>query len=299
MPIMLTRKDGPPTPFRNAEYIPFYYFIPKSILSRCGAELNAIPRNPQVLLRNRAACEFVESDLFRLLIIDATAFMVWPYMGFGEYMEIYSGYDPAWRFAHCPDYWIQELTDEGILASAGELFKGCHSELGYVPEWQIDIYLRYIVPNVMKKYNMNAAIQVAEEFRCFEDFDFRNSWQKTDFYRKWYHTRTKHPMISLEEFQETYTESHNGQEWEEADTSQDVEENVVSQALVEQFKKTLSEKDMKILEMRMDEATLEEIAEKLGYKNHSGVLKRIRKIGQAYEAYTGVDYGFESGKIIG
>ena len=40
MPIMLTRKDGPPTPFRNAELIPFYYFIPKSIPSRCGAELN-------------------------------------------------------------------------------------------------------------------------------------------------------------------------------------------------------------------------------------------------------------------
>ena len=123
MPIMLTRKDGPPTPFRNAEYIPFYYFIPKSILSRCGAELNAIPRNPQELFRNRATCEFVESDLFRLLIIDATAFMVWPYMGFGEYMEIYSGYDPAWRFAHCPDYWIKELEDEGILASTGALFK--------------------------------------------------------------------------------------------------------------------------------------------------------------------------------
>ena len=34
MPIMLTRKDGPPTPFRNAEYIPFYYFIPL----RGGAE---------------------------------------------------------------------------------------------------------------------------------------------------------------------------------------------------------------------------------------------------------------------
>lgn len=206
MPIMLTRKDGPPTPFRNAEYIPFYYFIPKSILSHCGAELNAIPRNPQELFHNRAACEFVESDLFRLLIIDATAFMVWPYMGFGEYMEIYSGYDPAWRFAHCPDYWIQELTDEGILASAGELFKGCHSELGYVPERQIDIYLRYIVPNVMKKHRMNEIIQVAREYPCFEDFDFRKSNQKTDFIRKWYHTRTRHPMISLEEFQEAYSQ---------------------------------------------------------------------------------------------
>lgn len=154
------------------------------------------------------------------------------------------------------------------------------------------------IPRVMKKYNMNAAIQVAEEYRCFEDFDFRNSRQKTDFYRKWYHTRTKHPLVSLEEFQENYIESHNGQEWEEADTSQDVEENIASQALVEQFKKTLSEKDMKILEMRMDEATLEEIAKKLGYKNHSGVLKRIRKIGLAYEKFTSEDFGFENEKII-
>lgn len=217
MPIMLTRKDGPPTPFRNAEYIPFYYFIPKSILSRCGAELNAIPRNPQVLFHNRAACEFVESDLFRLLIIDAATFMVWPYMGFGEYMEIYSGYDPAWRFAHCPDYWIQELTDEGILASVGELFKGCHSELGDVPEWQIDIYLRYIVPNVMKKHQMDEIIQVAREYPCFEDFDFRKSNQKTDVIRKWYHTHTKHPMISLEEFQEAYADTHGGQEYNEED----------------------------------------------------------------------------------
>ena len=299
MPIMLTRKDGPPTPFRNAEYILFYYFIPKSILSRCGAELNAIPRNPQELFHNRAACEFVESDLFRLLIIDATAFMVWPYMGFGEYMEIYSGYDPAWRFAHCPDYWIQELTNEGILASAGELFKGCHSALDYVPEWQIDIYLRYTVPNVMKKHRMDEIIQVAREYPCFEDFDFRKSNQKTDFIRKWYHTRTRHPMISLEEFQEAYADAHGGQEYEEPDPSQNVEETAVAQALVDQFKATLSEKDMQILELRMSGDTLEEIAEKLGYKNHSGVLKRIRKIGQAYEAYTGVDYGFENDKITG
>ena len=68
-----------------------------------------------------------------------------------------------------------------------------------MPEWQIDIYLRYIVPNVMKKHRMNEIIQVVREYPCFEDFDFRKSNQKTDFLRKWYHTRTKHPMISLEE----------------------------------------------------------------------------------------------------
>ena len=92
MPIMLKREDGSVTPFRNAEDIPFYYFIPQSILSRCGAELNAIPRNPQRLLHDRTACEFVESDLFRLLIIDAAAFMVWPYMGFNRFPLCPAGY---------------------------------------------------------------------------------------------------------------------------------------------------------------------------------------------------------------
>ena len=185
------------------------------------------------------------------------------------------------------------------MASAGELFKGCHSALGYVPEWQIDIYLRHIVPNVMKKHRMDEIIQVAREYPCFEDFDFRKSNQKTDFIRKWYHTRTRHPMTSLEEFQEAYADAHGGQEYEEPDPSQNVEETVVAQAVVDQFKATLSEKDMQILELRMSGDTLEGIAEKLGYKNHSGVLKRIRKIGQAYEAYTGVDYGFENDKITG
>ena len=105
-------------------------------------------------------------------------------------------------------------------------------------------------------------------------------------------------MISLEEFQESYADTHGGQEYEAPDLSQNVEETAVAQTLVDQFKATLSEKDMKILGMRMSGDTLEEIAEKLGYKNHSGVLKRIRKIGRAYEAYTGVDYGFGNDEII-
>lgn len=298
MPLHLKRRDGLVTPFRNSGYIPFYYFIPKSILQKCGAELNAVPRNPRLIFSNREACEFIESDLFLLLIIDAAAYLVWPHMGFKEYMEIYSGYDPAWKLVHCPDYWIKELTDEKILPTVNDLFQKGTETFGYVSEEEIGAHLAYIVPQAMERYNMNAAIQTAEEFRCFEDFDFRNSRQKTDFYRKWYHTRTKHPMVSLEEFKENYAESHNGQEWEEYDDKQDFEENVLSEILVEQFKATLSEKDMAILQMRMEGKTLEEIAKKLGYKNHSGVLKRIRKIGLAYEKFTGVDYGFENRKII-
>lgn len=290
---IMRMKNGTPAPMRNAEFIPMDYFIPKRILTACGAELNAFPRNPQKILRSKAACDLIESDLFRLLIVDAVAYMVWPYMGFTEYMEVYSGDDPAWRLAHCPEIWVQELIDEGVLPSAESFLRNANEDFGYVPEGEIDEVLRIIVPQAMERHHIGEVIQVAQEFRCFEDFDFRKSNQKTDFIRQWYHTRTKHPMVSLEGFREVYAENHDGQEWDPSDPSQDLQEAVESQILVDQFKATLSEKDMAILEMRMQGYTLEEIAGKLGYQNHSGVLKRIRKIGQAYEAFTGEDLGFE------
>ena len=290
---VIRMKNGTPAPMRNAEFIPVYYFIPRRILVACGAELNALPRNPQKILRNKATCDLIESDLFRLLIVDAVAYMVWPYMGFTEYMEVYSGDDPAWRLAHCPEIWVQELIDQGILPTAESFLRQANEEFGYVPEEEIDAVLRVIVPQAMERHHINEVIQIAQEYRCFEDFDFRKSNQKTDFIRQWYHTRTKHSQISLEAYRENYAENHDGQELDLPDLSQDMQEAVVSRATVEQFKTTLSEKDMAILELRMQGYTLEEIAEKLGYQNHSGVLKRIRKIGQAYEAFTSEDLGFE------
>ena len=104
---MMKRKNGTITPFRNAEYLSAYYFIPKRILEQCGKELNSIPRNPQKLIRDYNAVAVVESDLFIQLMMDAYAYMVWPYMCPGEYMEVYSGYDPAWIFSLSPAYWFQ------------------------------------------------------------------------------------------------------------------------------------------------------------------------------------------------
>lgn len=300
MPILLKRRNGEITPFRNAEFIPAYYFIPKSMLAQCGAELHNIPRNPKKLLLDWKAIATVESDLFQLLIIDAYAFMVWPFIGLGAKREIYSGYEPSWILAHSPAYWIQEMTDEKILPTPKELLDndGLDFDFGYVSEAEIDHFFDWLVPQAMAHHNMKAVIETAKEFRCFEDFDFRRSRQKTDFYREWYHTRTKHPQISLESFQEDYEESHDGMEWDMPDESLDLELEAVDQVQVDTFLKTLTEKDKQILEMRMDGFTLEEIVDKLGYANHSGVLKRIRKVGQAYEKYTGVDYGFHNKKII-
>jgi len=64
---------------------------------------------------------------------------------------------------------------------------------------------------------------------------------------------------------------------------------VVSQLYVEQFLDSLPPKDREMLELRMDGKMLEKIAKEFGYSNHSGVLKRLRKIGEAYKEYAAKD----------
>ena len=115
MPILMKRKDGTITPYRNAEFIPAYLFIPEEIIQKCPQEIKRLPRQVGRFFRDWSVIEIIESDLFVELIIDAYAYMVWPYMGVGGSMERFSGYEPAWIFAHSPAYWIQGLMDAGIF----------------------------------------------------------------------------------------------------------------------------------------------------------------------------------------
>lgn len=300
MPILLKRKNGEITPFRNADFIPAFYFIPKSILGRCGSELNSIPRNPRKLLQSWDAIAMVESDLFLLAIIDAYAFMVWPFMGLGAKREIYSGYEPSWIFAHAAPYWIQEMQEEKILPKSKELLKagGVDETFGYVSEEEISDLFSWLVPQTMAHHNMKAVIDTAKEFRCFEDFDYRNSRQKIDHYRKWYHTRAKISVESLDEIKEKYAENADGMDWDIPDEYSDMNRTVLEPMAVSKFLASLSKTDRQIITMRMEGITLEKIAEKLGYKTHSAVHKRIRKIGLAYEKFSGEDFGFSQKKII-
>lgn len=281
-------------------YISAFYFIPKSILDKCGEEINSIPRNPRKLLQDRRAIEIIESDLFKLVIIDAYAFMVWPFMGLGAKREIYSGYEPSWRYAHAASIWIKGMEDEGVIPKLQEILKSSNvdEDLGYISEEEISETFTWLVPKIMAKHNMNEIIAVAAEYRCFEDFDYRKSRQKIDFYRKWYHTRAKISVESLDELKEKYAENTDGMEWDIPDDSINVESTVLEPIAVSKFLDTLSETDRKILTMRMDDVTLEKIAEELGFKTHSAIHKRIRRIGLAYEKFSGEDLGFSNKKII-
>ena len=126
---------------------------------------------------------------------------------------------------------------------------------------------------------------------CWEDFDYRPSKQKTEFYRKWYHTRTAHPTTAdyhIACAKLPYSDNHYGQ----------MVEQTVSRVDVERFVNGLSITDRKIMALRLKGRPLEEIAKLTGFQTHSAVLKRIRKVGKAYERYAGTDLGFDEKKII-
>jgi DNA-directed RNA polymerase specialized sigma24 family protein len=112
----------------------------------------------------------------------------------------------------------------------------------------------------------------------------RDTNVRKDFLRKWYHTRSKNVQtVSLEACLED--DEHGIYEIE--DTSGDFQDRVAGEDFCQRFKARLSPKDMEILGLRVEGFTYEEIADKLGYKNHSGVIKRMQAITKAFIKYEG------------
>ena len=62
-------------------------------------------------------------------------------------------------------------------------------------------------------------------------------------------------------------------------------EKIDSRLDVERFTSRLDEKNQKIVKLLLAGYTQVEIAQKLGFANHSGVCKRIKKIGAMFVEY--------------
>lgn len=96
--------------------------------------------------------------------------MVWPFMGYSEYMEIYSGYDSDWKLAYSPDYWIREIIDEKVIPTVDELLKECDENFGYVFAKEISSNLNWIVPQAMVRYNQRS-------MKKWDNSPNANGWQ--------------------------------------------------------------------------------------------------------------------------
>ncbi|MGM9636589.1 MAG: hypothetical protein ACI3YK_01235, partial [Eubacteriales bacterium] len=135
-----------------------------------------------------------------------------------------------------------------------------------------DLFLEQMMGLMMQSQSVPEILGVAKKNGAHEDFNLSiaENRDKIDFDRKWDHIRTKlGKPLSLDELAVSDPSAlENGRSM--FDSSDDEYE-----ALENQFLDTLNGADREIYLMRKQGLTQKEIAERLGYKSHSAVTKRM------------------------
>ena len=262
-------------------YLPLVYMLPLDLLSRFPT-LRRLPRSMGALNASPEWAEVILSDAFLNEAMDAVASLAFPHFGFGGWKEHYTGFSPVWRLSYALPLWakgVEQVRGWGVQA----LF-------ALPPDFEIPFFdpedvrgvMKQVVEQAIEEQGWGPVLEVVREIPCDEDFEKWDTNVRRDFLRKWYHSRSKRVQtVSLEVCMEDEGSSIHSLPAPEGDFTERVE----AEDFCQRFKATLSEKDMAILELRVEGYTYEEIADRLGYKTHSGVIKRMEAVKKRFIQY--------------
>ena len=262
-------------------YLPLVYMLPLDLLPR-SPTLRRLPRSMGALNASPEWAEVILSDAFLNGAMDAVASLAFPYFGFGGWKEHYTGFSPVWRLSYALPLWakgVEQVRGWGVQA----LF-------ALPPDFEIPFFdpedvrgvMKQVVEQAIEEQGWGPVLEVVREIPCDEDFVKWDTNVRRDFLRKWYHSRSKRVQtVSLEVCMEDEGSSIHSLPAPEGDFTERVE----AEDFCQRFKATLSEKDMAILELRVEGYTYEEIADRLGYKTHSGVIKRMEAVKKQFIQY--------------
>jgi hypothetical protein len=215
------------------------------------------------------------SDPFLNEIMGAVSALAFPHFGFSGWKEHYTGFFPVWQLSYALPLWAALLEEETGWGLQRLFLIPRSEEIPFFEPGFIRETIGKIVKRGIERENLQPILDAVREMPCDEDFERYKTNVRTDFYRKWYHTRSKRVQtVSLEECMK---DDEHGVHYVE-DLRSSFEDSFLGEDFCLQFMSTLSEKDVAILGLRFEGFTYEEIAERLGYKNHSGVIKRIQAI---------------------
>lgn len=268
-------------------YLPLAYMLPYDVISRYPT-LSKLPRSMGALNASPEWGKIIVSQQFLNEIMDAVASLAFPHFGFGGWKEHYTGYSPVWRLSYALPLWakgVEKLRGWGVQA----LFAlPPDYEIPFCDPEDVCQVMKQVVEQTIEEQGWGPMLEVIRDMPCEEDFEKWDTNVRKDFLRKWYHTRSKRVQtVSLEECMEDEDSNIHSLPALEGDFTEQVE----SEDFCRRFKATLSQKDMSILELRVEGYTLEEIADRLGYKTHSAVVKRMEAIKKRF-----IQYEQESGR---
>lgn len=262
-------------------YLPLAYMLPDEVISQYPT-LRRLPRSMGALNTSPEWAEVILSQQFLNEIMDAVASLAFPHFGFGGWKEHYTGYSPVWRLSYALPLWakgVERVRGWGVqtLFSLPPNF-----EIPFFDPADVQAVLKQVVEQTIEEQGWGPMLEVVREMPCDEDFEKWDTNVRKDFLRKWYHTRSKKvKTVSLEECMEDKNSNIHSLPAPDGDFTVQVE----GEDFCQRFKATLSDKDMEILELRVEGYTFEEIASRLGYKTHSAVVKRMETIKKRFIQY--------------
>lgn len=266
------------TPLR---YLPLVYILPYDLLMRCPT-LRKLPRRMGAF-NDPEWQEVLGSQQFLNEIMDAVAALVFPHFGFGGWKEHYTGYFPAWHLSYALPLWAKGIERERGWGPQALFNLSPDFEIPFFDPEDVKASIGSVVRRTIEEQGWRPLLDVVREMPCAEDFEPWDTNVRKDFLRKWYHTRAKKvKTVSLEACME---DEDSGIHAVADPAAGDFTEQIAGEDFCQRFKATLSPKDMAILELRVEGYGYQEIADKLGYKTHSAVAKRMEAIKRRFIQY--------------
>ncbi len=144
-----------------------------------------------------------------------------------------------------------------------------------------------LIETVMQGQQVPAIFGVSKKLPQHEDFAERLNQDKINFYNKWTHAKTKlgAPLLFSELSEDETTDIEGAKMF----FANDPEEEKRYIFLRDEFAKMLNSTDKEIYYLSEKGLTQKEIADRLGYKTHSAVSKRMKIMNKDFKKFLGFE----------
>ena len=160
------------------------------------------------------------------------------------------------------------------------------AEFALVFDQFADLFLSVMMNKLMQVESVPDILGASKEIGAHEDFatTANTNFDKVDFNRQWDHTRTRvGELESLDQIEKT---EHTAPDSATEFSDEDPQEHLEMVETIKEFYAFLGdETDVKIFKLKANGYTQKQIAERLGFKTHSAVGKRLKKIEEKQKVF--------------